>query len=204
MWIKGTEIEKLIIEDYKSGMLINDIADKYEIASGTVSLCAKRAGINCRSKNRSVKNKDEIEQMYSVDGVMIPEIAKRLGIEERQVINYIKYKRLRRPVGYVKPMPKRGAAALPKQKTVSHPKNSNLVRTGSAENYHRKSREGEQKPGTVFCDSACMKKCYYSNGGTCDYILIEGHSRGCHWSECTKFVDKVGGLQRQQQSPTNE
>lgn len=204
MWIKGTEIEDQIVEDYKNGMLIHEISEKYSVSEFCVKDCARRKGITNRKKYYSLKSKAEIERLYCVECLLTSEIAERLNEEERVIINYIKNKGLKRPEGYKRKISKRGKAALPKQMTVSHPKNSNLVRTGSAENYHRKSRDGEQKPGTVYCDSDCKKRCYYSNGGTCDYILIEGHSRGCHWSECTKFVDKKGDGKRRLSIPKDK
>lgn len=55
--------------------------------------------------------------------------------------------------------------------------------------------EKSQKPGTVRCTMSVSKKCLYGmsaegNAMTnkCNYILMEGHSRGCPWEECTKFT----------------
>ena len=45
--------------------------------------------------------------------------------------------------------------------------------------------------GLVNCTAAVMKKCVY--GGTCggspccNYILVEGHSRGCSPRQCDKY-----------------
>lgn len=35
------------------------------------------------------------------------------------------------------------------------------------------------------------RKCQYSHSGTCDYMLITGHRRGCRPDKCTHYLDPV-------------
>ena len=51
-------------------------------------------------------------------------------------------------------------------------------------------------PGTVNCTPIVSRKCVYGIGwkqssysGTCNYILCEGHSRGCSAKACTKYQE---------------
>jgi hypothetical protein len=54
---------------------------------------------------------------------------------------------------------------------------------------------------TVYCSDEIMDRCKYSQAShykkshekdkrTCDYILKTGHSRPCHWKECTVFEER--------------
>ena len=38
------------------------------------------------------------------------------------------------------------------------------------------------------------RKCQYSHSGTCDYLLITGHRRGCRPDECTHYLDPKEGV----------
>jgi len=53
----------------------------------------------------------------------------------------------------------------------------------------------------VYCTDAVMDRCKYSPASTykkshdlsrrtCDYILITGRKRPCHWKDCTVFEEK--------------
>lgn len=53
----------------------------------------------------------------------------------------------------------------------------------------------------VCCSPEIMDKCKYSTASVnrkkhhadrriCEYILITGHSRPCHWKECTVFAER--------------
>ena len=55
----------------------------------------------------------------------------------------------------------------------------------------------------VYCTDEILEKCKYGsassnykkahdlNKRTCDYILITGHKRPCHWEECTVFEERT-------------
>lgn len=53
----------------------------------------------------------------------------------------------------------------------------------------------ENQVKTIKCTESVMKRCSYGKCGSgcqyyCDYISIEGHSRGCLPTECTKYTTK--------------
>lgn len=50
-----------------------------------------------------------------------------------------------------------------------------------------------EKP--VCCNRNVSLKCVYGTGvmsaNLCDFLLKTGHSRGCHWKECHRFIAKT-------------
>lgn len=39
-----------------------------------------------------------------------------------------------------------------------------------------------------YCPLDCIYRVRYPSNGSCVYILIEGHSRGCPVSQCDKYI----------------
>ena len=73
---------KLIIEDYGAGMLMNDIAQKYKTKKGTIAVMLKKAGIWIRGRDINQKGnpmqRQTIETLTLSDGTEVPKYIKAL------------------------------------------------------------------------------------------------------------------------------
>lgn len=59
-----------------------------------------------------------------------------------------------------------------------------------------------EEQGLKYCDTVVARKCLYGtcasfeSQGLCNYITLEGHSRGCSWTACSKYKEAESEKQK--------
>ena len=86
--------------------------------------------------------------------------------------------------------PKTGGSSIRQSKNMIIPyKRKKVSRKLKKSSWYYMSNEDVQKIKRERC-----RKCQYHHSGTCDYMLITGHRRGCRPDKCTHYLDPKEGV----------